>query len=167
METVRPAVLLSIWYIDGDQESARLLVAQYPQSPEAAIVQNKVTLLPAPFWYFSPRNTLAAPGVPAPAEQPPPLGPAVKTPPPSSPAGPSASAESVTSGLYQQLGLFRNEAYARRLMDQAAAKGFSPILRTAIRSGETYYVVLVGENAERTMRDRLNAAGFECYPVYE
>jgi cell division septation protein DedD len=174
MEAVRPAVLLSIWYIDGDQESARLLISQYPQSPETAIVQGKVTLLPAPFWYFSPRNTLAEPGVPdtsplsAPApEVQPPSDSTVKISPPSSPERPSASVERVSPGVYQQLGIFRNEAYARRLLDEATAKGFSPILRTAIRSGGTFFVVLVAENANRTMRDRLNAAGFECILVNE
>jgi hypothetical protein len=184
MEAVRPAVLLSIWYIDGDQESARLLIAQYPQSPETAIVQGKVTLFPAPFWYFSPRNTLASPGEPeiratdsrdvdtpiaitpiTPAQIPG-REPAVQQPPPLS-MRPLAPVESISPGMYQQLGLFRIVANARRLVDEVAAKGFSPILRSTVRNGETYYVVIVAENAGRTMGERLRAAGFECYPVYE
>jgi hypothetical protein len=71
----------------------------------------------------------------------------------------------VSPGRYQRLGLFRLVANARRLVDEVTAKGFSPILRKTVQSGETYYIVLVAENANRTMRDRLNAAGFECYSV--
>jgi hypothetical protein len=180
MVAVRPAVLLSIWYIDGDQESARLLTAQYPQSPEAAIVQGKVTLLPAPFWYFSPRNTLAMPGEPGvfpPDNRNVEIPPAI-TPGPAPGSGstasrppvevrPSSPAESVVPGLYQQLGLFRIVANAQRLVNEVAEKGFSPILRSTIRNNETFYVVLVPENAGRTMGERLKAAGFECYPISE
>jgi hypothetical protein len=62
MEPVRPAVLLSLWYIDGDGKSADRLLADYPRSPEAAIVSGRAGLLPAPFWFFSPRRDSSASG---------------------------------------------------------------------------------------------------------
>jgi hypothetical protein len=75
--------------------------------------------------------------------------------------------QNVSPGLYQQLGLFRMAANARRLVTEVTAKGFSPVLRTTLRGGETYYVVLVPENIEQTMGRRLQDAGFECYLVSE
>jgi cell division septation protein DedD len=187
MEGVRPAVLLSIWYIDSDRESAELLVSQYPDSPESAIVQGNAALLPAPFWYFSPRNTLASVPV-APESAPqgdiepailpaaagtaspppaPPRTPAATPPLPPPPMRPVEPPPPVSPGVHQQLGLFRNAANAQRLADSVKARGFFPEVRTTSRGGETYYVVVVAENAGRTMGAQLKAAGFECYPVTE
>jgi hypothetical protein len=148
MEQVRPAVLLSLWYIDSDNKSADRLLADYPQSPEAAIVSGKAGLLPAPFWFFSPRrNSAVDESVPVP------------------PVSPNAD---VHPTMRQQLGLFNNEDNAKKLVAELAQKGFTAHIKQGMRSnGTMYYIVLVPENTAETMGTQLKNAGFECYPIYE
>jgi hypothetical protein len=146
MEPVRPAVLLSLWYIAGDGKSADRLLVDYPQSPETAIVLGTAGLLPAPFWFFSPRsdNTAFTPGETA------------------------VGGASDVSNVRQQLGLFRNEANAKQLVADLAAKGFTASIKQETRSsGTMYYIVTVPENASGTMETQLKNAGFDCYPIYE
>jgi hypothetical protein len=148
MEPVRPAVLLSLWYIAGDGKSADRLLLDYPQSPEAAIVSGTAGLLPAPFWFFSPRsdNTAFTSGETA----------------------ADVGGTSDVSNVRQQLGLFRNEDNAKQLVAELAQKGFTASIKQETRSsGTVYYIVTVPENAQGTMETQLKNAGFDCYPIYE
>jgi hypothetical protein len=115
MEPVRPAVLLSLWYIAGDGKSADRLLVDYPQSPETAIVLGTAGLLPAPFWFFSPRsnNTAFTPGETA------------------------VGGASDVSNVRLQLGLFRNEANAKQLVADLAQKGFTASIKQETRSSGT------------------------------
>jgi hypothetical protein len=144
MELVRPAILLSLWYIEGDKNSADTLVAAYPLSPEAAIVLGKAAMLPAPFWFFSPRKGVTALGT----------GETV------------ASVSGKSSTVRLQTGLFRNEDNAKKLASELAAKGFAATIKQEMRSsGAAYYVVTVAENIAGTMESQLKNAGFDCYPI--
>jgi hypothetical protein len=145
MELLRPAILLSLWYIEGDKKSADTLVALYPLSPEAAIVLGKAAMLPAPFWFFSPRKGVTALD-------------AGETP---------ASVSGKSSTVRLQTGLFRNEDNAKKLVSELAAKGFTATITQETRSsGVAYYVVSVAENVLGTMEAQLKNAGFDCYPIY-
>ena len=166
MKVVQPSILLTLWHLTGEQRYADSLKKTFPNSPEAAIVRGAVQVLPAPFWYFTPRSGNAVPEVEhastVAAHQP---------TAESTPTAPASAAEKATASsekiVKQQLGLFREEANAKRLVDQAAAKGFKAYITTEKRpSGTTYYLVVVDENKAGTMGAELRNAGFDCYPVY-
>jgi hypothetical protein len=150
MEPVRPAVLLSLWYIDSDGKSADRLLAEYPQSPEAAIVSGRAGLLPAPFWFFTPRRDSTASLSSRLTEE-----------------TADAASQTADATVRQQLGLFRNEDNAKQLVSDLAAKGFTATIKQETRSSGVMYVVTVPENKSGTMGAQLKTAGFDCYPIYE
>ena len=152
MEQVRPAVLLSLWYIDSDNKSADRLLADYPQSPEAAIVSGRAGLLPAPFWFFSPRRDSS---VDESGEE-------------SAPVPPVNPNSTVHPTMRQQVGLFRNVDNAKQLIAELAKKGFTANIKQETRAnGTTNYIVLVPEDMAETMDTQLKNDGFDCYPIYE
>ncbi|MGI0529966.1 SPOR domain-containing protein [Treponema socranskii] len=63
MASVKPAVLLTLWYLTGDASYAAVLKKEFPASLETGIVKGGVQLLPAPFWYFLPRKEAALPEI--------------------------------------------------------------------------------------------------------
>ena len=63
MASVKPAVLLTLWYLTGDASYAAVLKKEFPASLETGIVRGGVQLLPAPFWYFLPRKEAALPEI--------------------------------------------------------------------------------------------------------
>lgn len=56
METVRPKLLLTLWYLNGGKNWSDELLNKYPNTAEAAIVSGKMQVLPTPFWFFLPRK---------------------------------------------------------------------------------------------------------------
>ncbi|MCK9171102.1 MAG: SPOR domain-containing protein [Treponema sp.] len=161
MTPVKPAVLLTLWYITGDDTYADSLRKEFPSSPEAGIVTGTVQLLPAPFWYFIPRKTGAQPelitdsGSNAAAAD---TGDSEKT------------ADDVPADVQKpkklQMGLFREKANADSLVSTLTDKGFKPYITTETRaSGTTYYIVVVDE-ADKSLEDNLKTAGFEFCPIF-
>ena len=63
MASVKPAVLLTLWYLTGDASYAAALKKEFPASLETGIVKGIVQILPAPFWYFLPRKEAALPEI--------------------------------------------------------------------------------------------------------
>ena len=63
MASVKPAVLLTLWYLTGDAAYAGALKKEFPASLETGIVKGSVQLLPSPFWYFLPRKEAALPDI--------------------------------------------------------------------------------------------------------
>lgn len=171
MKTVRSSVLLTLWHLTGETKFSEQLKQNYPKSMEAAIVKGEIQTLPTPFWYFVPRNGVdlpeisgavtvvpetAAPSVAAPEKE--------KTPS-SGQAKESKESEKI---IRQQLGLFREEANAKALVDRVGAKGFRAEIATETRpSGTKYYLVVVKENEKGTIGEELRTAGFECYPLFD
>ena len=166
MKAVEPSILLTLWHLTGEQQYADSLKKAYPKSAEAAIVKGAAQQLPAPFWYFVPRSGSSVPEVGhasiAASNQPT----AANTP--TAPASVAEKASAASEKIVkQQLGLFREEANAKRLVEQAAAKGFKAYITTETRpSGTTYFLVVVDENKAGTMGAELRNAGFDCYPVF-
>ncbi len=165
MKSVKPSVLLTLWYITADNSYANILNKEFPSSMEAGIVNGKIQIHPAPFWYFLPRKTAAIPQISTKSTT------AAKEKSTTSPAETSntekKSASAESKAKHQQLGLFRDKANAQRFSEKVNSKGFNSYIQTETKSsGTTYFLVVVDENAEGTVGIQLKNAGFECYPVF-
>ena len=184
MDSVKPVILLTLWFITGEEAYSKRIVADYPKSVEAAIVNGDVQLLPVPFWFFVPKTGVAQQGTGT-------FSSSATTVSSSSAsfAGASTSSTSTASAVATstagsdntssssgtptqhtfskwQLGLFRTESNATYLAEELKKKGFAAYITSEKRaSGTTYFIVLVNENADKDIADRLRSAGYDCYPV--
>ncbi|MCR4940558.1 MAG: hypothetical protein K5930_10705, partial [Treponemataceae bacterium] len=52
MQVVKPAMLLTLWYVTGDASYSSQLEKEFPNSPEYAVVKGNAAFMPVPFWYF-------------------------------------------------------------------------------------------------------------------
>jgi hypothetical protein len=139
LETVRPEVLLTLWYIDPAGAWGKELIRRYPNSPEAAITQGKANILPSPFWFFLPSQT---------AQQ----NPDAET----SPSAPE------TQKLLQ-LGIFRNRGNADAYVSRIKEAGFTAWIISQNRDGQDYFVVVTSDS--RDALRRLKDAGFDAFPL--
>ena len=168
MKAVQPSVLLTLWYVTGQESWGKKLRAAFPKSPEAAIVAGNVQMTPAPFWYFMPKkgSALEAAAESAAESQSVPME---KSDDSSAGAGADDSSQSEASEKIkkQQLGLFKSRDNAQGLCDRLKEKGFKPYITEETRpSGTTYFIVVVDENAKGNIGEQLRSAGFECYPIF-
>ena len=62
MNAVKPAVLLTLWYVTGEKSYSQQITKLYPKSIEASIVRGDAQLLPTPFWFFVPKSGEAEQG---------------------------------------------------------------------------------------------------------
>ena len=162
MNAVKPAVLLTLWYVTGDSSYSKQIIKLYPKSIEASIVKGDAQLLPTPFWFFVPKSGEAEQGTGTFAE--------VETPKTESKSGTKSedAEKSVAPAKFTkwQLGLFRTESNAKLLADEVKAKGFDAYITTEKRaSGTTYFIVLVREDKSGNVADRLRSSGYDCYGV--
>lgn len=185
MKSVRPQVLLTLWYLTEDSSFASELKKNYPSSPEASIVKGNTQIMSVPFWYFVPRGGKAMSkfSLESEVEVPVPKDSAYVPPKKIDSDIPAESApifqgntdpskdksipiRKKASGKKQQLGLFKSKENADDLVNKVRAKGFDAYIYTEIRSsGTTYYIVVVNENSSLTMGKKLKDAGFDCYTV--
>ena len=157
MKAVQPSVLLTLWYITGQDSYGKQLRAAFPKSPEAAIVGGSVQMTPAPFWYFMPKKGKALEAAAENAAE-------SQSVPVEKSTDDSGSSEKIKK---QQLGLFKSRDNAQGLCDRLKEKGFKPYITEETRpSGTTYYIVVVDENAKGDIGEQLRSAGFECYPIF-
>ena len=54
-----PALLFTLWWVNGDEEAKQRLLKEYPSGMEASAVNGTVTVQPSTFWYLMPRNGIA------------------------------------------------------------------------------------------------------------
>ena len=159
MSAVKPAVLLTLWYVTGDTSYSQQITKLYPKSIEASIVKGDAQLLPTPFWFFVPKSGEAEQGT----------GSITMPEEPKQTAAEKAAAVSAAAPVKftkWQLGLFRTESNAKLLADEVKAKGFDSYITTEKRaSGTTYYIVLVREDKTGNVADRLRSSGYDCYGV--
>lgn len=184
MKTVRPQVLLTLWYLTDDKNCAATLKSEYPNSPETSIVNGTSQIMSVPFWYFVPRGNVAT-AIPQ-AESKPKTEKTKKENVPPKKIDSDIPAESApifkgnsnpskqeaiplrtkTAGKKQQLGLFKSKANADELIGKVRAKNFDAYAYSETRaSGTTYYIVVVDENASLTIGKKLKDAGFDCYTI--
>ena len=163
MKSVHSTVLLTLWYITGDENYSKQITTNFPASTEAAIVRGDIQLLPTPFWFFVPKSgevelgtgTFAPETTTASSS-------ATKTT--TETKAPAATASTKPAKL--QLGLFRTESNANLLKEELVKKGFAPYITKETRaSGTTYYIVLVNEDSTNSVAEKLRSAGYECYVV--
>ena len=160
MKSVHPVILLTLWYVSGDDSYSNRIIKDYPSSTEAAIVKGDVQLLPTPFWFFVPKSGIAeqGSGTLSSTEEAPALA--------AEPAKESPVADSPSKFSKWQLGLFKTESNAKLLADELKSKGFAAYVTSEKRaSGTTYYIVLVDEVKAGNVADSLRSAGYDCYPV--
>jgi hypothetical protein len=142
LEVVRPAALLTLWYIDSTDARRDALASRYPNSPEAAIAQGKANILPSPFWFFlrqgSPRNQTPTPSAEG------------QNPPPG-------------SRPLLQLGFFRNRGNAEAFVSQLKKDGFEASILTQNRNGQDFFVVTMVDSGDTL--DRLRAARIDAIPM--
>lgn len=53
-QSVKPAVLITLWYLTGDNSYADTLKKDFASAPETAVIKGEAYVMPAPFWYFVP-----------------------------------------------------------------------------------------------------------------
>lgn len=163
MKSVQPSVLLTLWYITGQEAYGKQLRKAFPKSPEAAIVGGSVQMTPAPFWYFMPKKGKALEAAAENAAE----SQTIEVEKPSDAGASSADSGEGEKIKKQQLGLFKSRDNAQGLCDRLKEKGFKPYITEETRpSGTTYYIVVVDENAKGNIGDQLRSAGFECYPIF-
>ena len=159
MKELRPAILLTLWYVTGENQYSKEITKSFPKSTEAAIVNGDAQLLPTPFWFFVPKLGEVEQGIGSiviqNAEKEEKLA-----------SEPKKVIQSSSEIIKLQLGLFRTENNAKLLVEELKSKGFDCYITTEKRSsGTTYYIVLIHENKERTLADKLRSSGYECYIV--
>ena len=160
--SIHPQSLLTLWYVTGKKSYAEKLQKDFPTSPECALAEGKVTVMPAPFWYFVPASRPDAVEAAKKAQSVVKVEEAAKNP-----SIEKTDSTENTSPVKQQLGFFSNKANAQSLVERLAEKGFdAEILEEQRASGTVYFAVVVLENEEGTVGQNLKKAGFECYPVY-
>lgn len=171
MDSVKPVILLTLWFITGEEAYSKRIVTDYPKSVEAAIVNGDVQLLPVPFWFFVPKTGVAQQGTGTFSSSATTASETATSSILTSTAGASSSSNSSVAQTQHaftkwQLGLFRTESNATYLAEELKKKGFAAYITSEKRaSGTTYYIVLVNENADKDIADRLRSAGYDCYPV--
>ena len=157
MKIVKSQILLTLWYITGEASYGDSLKKEFPKSPEVEVVNGKIQMMPAPFWYFMPKKGEA-------------LALSAESAAESQKISVEKSNDENKGGekaTKQQLGLFRNKDNAQALCDTLKSKGFSPYITEETRaSGTKYYIVVVDENAAGNIGQQLRSAGFECYTVF-
>ncbi len=161
MKQVRPSLYLTLWYVTGEKKYAMALEKEYSGSPESLIVQGKIKMYPAAFWYFLPHSTALQQELPEGVTT------EVADISSNTTADQKKSDKTPEKMKKQQLGLFREKANADQMVKTLKDKGFNAYITSELRpSGITYYDVVVDENEDESMGDKLRTAGFECYPLF-
>lgn len=151
-----PALLFTLWWVNGDEDAKQRLLKEYPAGMEAAAVNGTVTVQPSTFWYLMSRSGLA--------QQPAAGSTAAKT---STVSKTAAGSETQVKPSYYQLGFYKTKKYAEALAADLQKKHFTPIIKEETRpSGTVYFAVLVKENAAGDMGLRLKDAGYEAFPIF-
>lgn len=191
LSAIKPSVLLTLWYFTGDSKYSVSLNSEFPKSSEAGIVNGRIQIYPAPFWYFTPRKNNASivpvESVPETAsvsadiqiekvktvgkEE---ISSAETKKTQEKTAVPPVSSDQIETSettsekpSKQQLGLFRDKNNAQNFVNRLKDKGFTAYINEETRSsGTIYYSVLVNENKDGSMGEILKSAGFECYPIF-
>lgn len=168
METVRPQIFFTLWYLTGENMWASNLRQKYPSSLETGIVNGTVRLLPAPFWYFVPHSEITlsdGDSEDSNSSVISVIGNVAKNIDETNTRASASSTEnsSASEKVRLQLGLFREKVNADSLVARVTQRGFKPYIITEKReSGTTYYIVLV-DDADGKVAPKLRSAGFECY----
>jgi hypothetical protein len=176
----RPAIYYTFWRLFGDEAYRKQVLTEFPDSPEARILQNeasqalvsagsattiddsasgagKVSAQSRPLWFLYPGRGNIVIGAPVLAQSP--------VVPRQHELAPAAADLSGPRTL--QTGLFSREENAHASANRLAAKGFAATVNRKLVNGVAYWAVGVapGEDPNRTIM-QLKDAGFESFPVF-
>lgn len=153
MKSIHPLILFTLWYVTGDVSYSDELKTKWPKSTEYSMVLGKTDVLPGPFWYFLPRESIVL---------------SVDTSKKQEQVNEKKEIVKAQDGvLYLQLGFFQSMENAQHLSDRLKKSGFNPVITEEKReSGNTYYVVIVYEDSDHSIAEKLRNSGYECYPVF-
>lgn len=157
MQTVKPTILLTLWYITGEKIYAENLKSSYPKAIETSIVNGEVQMLPTPFWFFVPKMGQAE------------VDSAIKSVESNVELKKEESTKKALNTKSKlQLGLFSTKENAELLVKELKSKKFDCYISEEKRaSGNIYYSVLydVDSSSENSVADSLRNLGYECYFV--
>lgn len=160
MKVVHPAIYLTLWYVTGEKSYSQEITKKFPKSIEASIVKGDAQLLPTPFWFFVPKAGEIENGVGTFVTAEESAGAENKS---SATENAAESNEKITKW---QLGLFKTESNAKLLAEEVCGKGFKAYVISEKRaSGTTYFLVLVDEDKNGNIADRLRSSGYDCYAL--
>jgi hypothetical protein len=178
----RPAIYYTFWRLFGDGAYKTQILSEFPQSPEAGILQSEeaiaansnavrngrnsatVSALNRPLWFFYPGRGNVTIGAVVSTQQTT-VGPVIS--PVRSTATPSAASAPHAGPRALQTGIFNQEGNARAMVSRLASRGFTAEVSQKLVNGAAYWTVSIpaGENANQTML-KLKDAGFESFPVF-
>ncbi len=167
MKSVKPQILLTLYHLTDSTIYSDILKKEYPNSPEASIVNGNAEIMRAPFWYFVPKanakkqnvDTNTKEDIPQTTIQKDFLAVNAKEI-----DNTEIAIEQKHSGKKQQLGLFKQKENADECVRKVREKGFNAYCYTEKRaSGTTYFIVAVDEDSTLSMGKKLKEAGFDCY----
>jgi hypothetical protein len=186
----RPAIYYTFWRLFGDAAYKTQILTEFPDSPEARILQSEepaalasalsgagstagtVSARSGPLWFLYPGRGNIAIGNPVSVQAPVIPRQYELSPAPPTIAEPAAQAaptpETVSTGPRAlQTGLFSREENAQAAVARLAAKGFAATISQKLVNGVSYWAVSVapGEDSNQTIM-RLKDAGFESFPVF-
>ncbi|MDR3304381.1 MAG: SPOR domain-containing protein [Treponema sp.] len=151
----RPAMYYTLWKVSGDEQYRAKLLAEYPRSPEALIINDGQTTgaLSSAMWLLFPGND-APPAQTQETHD-------TQVVQDEKPAPPVTM-----TGIVLQAGLFSLEENARDFVTRLRAAGFDPFLQERNVNGSVYWAVLVpaGADVNLTMRN-LKQKGFDSFPI--
>ncbi|MDR1248489.1 MAG: SPOR domain-containing protein [Treponema sp.] len=166
----RPAIYYTFWRFFGDEAYKIQTLTEFPDSPEARILQSEAALslnsgaggfgpgtvsaLPRPLWFLYPGRGNVFIGRP------------VQVQPPEVPRQHELSSP-VAGPKALQTGLFSREENAQAAATRLAARGFAAEVDRKTVNGVVYWAVSVapGKDPNQTIM-RLKDAGFESFPVF-
>ena len=152
-----PALLFTLWWINGDETAKTRLLKEYPSGMEAAAVRGSIAVQPSTFWYLMPRNR--SDGIQK-AE-------AASISSNQKTVHTESAIDTQVKPLYYQLGFYRTKKYAEAFAADLNKKHFTPIIKEETRpSGTVYFTVLVAENTTGDMGILLKDAGYEAFPIF-
>jgi cell division septation protein DedD len=192
----RPAIYYTFWRLFGDEAYRTQVLTEFPDSPEARILQSEaspplasetavnnlaagiVFAQPRPLWFLYPGRGNVVIGRPIPV-QPPEVPRQYELSPSVAPAPAPASAAAVATAPAPaatgpragpqalQTGLFSREENAHAAVARLAAKGFAAEVGRKTVNGVAYWAVSVAPGEDPNRTImRLKDAGFESFPVF-
>jgi hypothetical protein len=148
----RPAILYTLWFLFGSGTHKNRLLAEFPSSPEARILQGEGDgIHSSALWFLYPGREGLRLAAPIPVQ---PSGHRPQSSPPN------------TNGSALQTGLFGSEDNARVMVIRLRNSGFTASVSTRTVNSRIYWAVTVpsGPDMKETIL-RLKSAGFDAFPV--
>jgi len=140
------SILYALWRISEDRSYVNRLIREFPNSPEANIINFSVELSPTPFWILFPGRTPQIQASLLPPE--------------------TQSTQAPGGQVFLQTGLFSREANAISAADNLRRAGFDArIIQRQVNNINHWAVgIYAGSDSNADIR-RLREAGFESFPV--